>query len=113
VDRLTEAEESPDSQNGGTVALTREEVEHIAELAKLGLSDKEIEAFTEQLSSMLEYATILEQLDTDGISPTATVVRLRNVTRADESGPSLPQDDALANAPSATEGYFHVKAILE
>ena len=103
----------PDSWNEETVALTREEVEHIAELTKLGLSDAEIEAFREQLSAILDYAVILERVDTDAISPTATVLPLRNVMRADESGPSLAQEDALANAPSVTEGYFQVKAILE
>ena len=95
------------------MALSREQVEHIADLAKLGLSEEETELFREQLSAILEYATILASLDTDAIPPTATVLPLSNVTRADAPGPSLSQADALANAPSATEGYFQVKAILE
>jgi aspartyl-tRNA(Asn)/glutamyl-tRNA(Gln) amidotransferase subunit C len=93
--------------------LTREEVEHIADLAKLGLSEKEVETFRDQLSAILEYAGLLEQLDTDAISPTATVLPLTNVTRADKARPSLSQSEALANAPSSTEGFFQVKAILE
>jgi len=97
----------------GTVPLTRQEVKHIADLAKLGLSDKDISLFAEQLSAILEYAAILEQLDTSAISPTATVVPLRNIMRADEAGPSLTQNDALANAPRAADGYFQVRAILE
>jgi len=95
------------------VALTHGEVKHIADLAKLGLSDADIETFARQLSAILDYAAILERVDTDAISPTATVLPLRNVMRADKSSPSLTQDDALANAPSTAEGYFQVKAILE
>jgi aspartyl-tRNA(Asn)/glutamyl-tRNA(Gln) amidotransferase subunit C len=95
------------------MALTREEVEHVADLAKLGLTEEEIETYREQLSAILEYAALLERLDTDAIPPTATVLPLSNVMRADEPASSLSQADALANAPSATEGYFQVKAILE
>ncbi len=95
------------------MALTREEVEHIADLAKLGLSEEEIETLREHLSAILEYAAILERLDTDAIPPTATVLPLRNVMRADKPASSLPQADALDNAPSTAEGYFQVKAILE
>jgi aspartyl-tRNA(Asn)/glutamyl-tRNA(Gln) amidotransferase subunit C len=95
------------------MALTREEVEHVADLAKLGLTEEEIETYREQLSAILEYAALLERLDTDAIPPTATVLPLTNVMRADEPASSLSQADALANAPSATEGYFQVKAILE
>jgi len=95
------------------MALTREEVEHVADLAKLGLTEEEIETYREQLSAILEYAALLERLDTDAIPPTATVLPLSNVMRADEPASSLSQADALANAPSAKEGYFQVKAILE
>lgn len=95
------------------MVLTREEVQHVAELAKLGLTEEETETYREQLSAILEYAAILERLDTDAIPPTASVLPLTNVMRADKPAPSLPQADALANAPSATEGYFQVKAILE
>lgn len=93
--------------------LTRDQVEHVADLAKLGLSEEEIELYRRQLSAILEYAAILQQLDTKDIPPTATVLPLRNVMRADEPAVSLPQEDALANAPAAADGYFRVKAILE
>jgi len=93
--------------------LTRKQVEHVANLAKLDLTDEEIEIYRSQLSAILEYAAILNQLDTDAIPPTASVVPLRNVMRDDEPAPSLQQTDALANAPSAREGFFQVKAILE
>ncbi len=93
--------------------LTREQVEHVANLAKLALTEDEIEMYRQQLSAILEYAAILESLDTDAIPPTATVLPLRNVMREDQVAPSLKQADALSNAPSANEGFFQVKAILE
>ncbi|MGQ9517331.1 MAG: Asp-tRNA(Asn)/Glu-tRNA(Gln) amidotransferase subunit GatC, partial [Anaerolineae bacterium] len=70
--------------------LTLEQVEHIAELAKLGLTDQEKEGYRVQLSAILEYADMIQQLDTEAIPPTATVLPLRNVMREDEVTPSLP-----------------------
>jgi len=93
--------------------LSREEVEHIAELAKVGLTEEEKTLFQEQLSAILEYAEMLQQVDTAAIPPTATVLPLRNVMRPDEVRPSLPREDVLANAPQSEDGYFRVKAILE
>jgi aspartyl-tRNA(Asn)/glutamyl-tRNA(Gln) amidotransferase subunit C len=93
--------------------LTREQVEHVANLAKLALTEEEIETYRGQLSAILEYAAILQRLDTDAIPPTATVLPLRNVMRDDEPASSLQQAEALANAPSAKGGFFQVKAILE
>ncbi|HIP95716.1 MAG TPA: Asp-tRNA(Asn)/Glu-tRNA(Gln) amidotransferase subunit GatC [Anaerolineae bacterium] len=93
--------------------LSREEVEHIAELAKVGLTDEEKTLFQEQLSAILEYAEMLQEIDTTTIPPTATVLPLRNVMRPDEVHPSLPREDVLANAPQSEDGYFRVKAILE
>jgi aspartyl-tRNA(Asn)/glutamyl-tRNA(Gln) amidotransferase subunit C len=95
------------------MVLTRAEVEHIAELAKLGLTEEEKERFGPQLSAILDYAQMLQRLDTEAIPPTAAVLPLRNVMRPDEAAPSLPQEDILANAPDAAEGCFRVKAILE
>ena len=93
--------------------LSREEVEHIAELAKVGLTDEEKTLFQEQLSAILEYAEMLQEIDTTTIPPTATVLPLRNVMRTDEARPSLPREDVLANAPQSEGGCFRVKAILE
>ncbi len=93
--------------------LSRAKVEHIAELAKLGLTEEEKEKFREQLSAILEYAEVLQRLDTEAIPPTATVLPLRNVMRPDEVAPSFPQEDILASAPDAAEGCFRVRAILE
>lgn len=93
--------------------LTREQVEHVADLAKLGLSEGEIELYRKQLSAILEYAAILQRLDTEAIPPTATVLPLCNVMRADEPAPSLSQEDALANAPAVADGHFRVRSILD
>lgn len=95
------------------MALTREQVKHVADLAKLGLTEEEIELYREQLSAILDYFAALQRLDTSTIPPTATVLPLRNVMREDRPGPSLPQEDALANAPATSDGYFQVKAVLE
>jgi len=99
--------------SGSETKLTYVEVEHIAELAKLSLTGEEKEKFREQLSAILEYAEILQRLDTEAIPPTATVLPLQNVMAADEVRPSFPREDILANAPEAEDGCFKVRAILE
>ena len=93
--------------------LSREKVEHIAELARLSLSDEELALYQEQLSAILEHFARLQELETEAISPTATVLPLRSVMRADESRPSLPREDILANAPAAEGGCFRVPAVME
>lgn len=93
--------------------LSLAQVEHVAQLAQLTLSDQEKELFCEQLSSILEYAQRLQELDTSAISPTATVLPLENVMRDDQIRPSLPLEDALANAPDTQNDYFRVPVILE
>jgi aspartyl-tRNA(Asn)/glutamyl-tRNA(Gln) amidotransferase subunit C len=98
---------------GKETKLSHVEVEHIAELAKLSLTDEEKERFREQLSAILEYAEMLQHLDTEAIPPTATVLPLRNVTVADEVRPSFPREDVLANAPETEDSCFKVRAILE
>jgi aspartyl-tRNA(Asn)/glutamyl-tRNA(Gln) amidotransferase subunit C len=92
--------------------LSLEEVEHIATLARLGLSEEEKRRFQQQLSAVLEHAGRLDELDTDAISPTATVLPLRSVMRVDESRPSPPRETILANAPAAEEGCFRVPPVL-
>jgi aspartyl-tRNA(Asn)/glutamyl-tRNA(Gln) amidotransferase subunit C len=93
--------------------LSLEQVEHIAELAKLRLTDKEKERFREQLSDILAYAERLQALDTEAIPPTATVLPLRTVLRPDVPQPSMPREDILANAPAAQDGCFVVPAVLD
>jgi len=93
--------------------LAREQVIHVAELAKLKLTGAEIDLFQEQLSAILEYADRLEELDTASIPPTAGVLPLRNVMRPDQERPSFPRDVMLANAPEAEDGFIVVKAVLK
>jgi aspartyl-tRNA(Asn)/glutamyl-tRNA(Gln) amidotransferase subunit C len=95
------------------VKLSRAQVMEIAELAKLELTELEIEQFAGQLSDVLDYASRLEQLDTQDIPPTATVLPLKSVMREDVVRPSLPPEQALANAPDSIEGQFRVNAVLE
>ena len=95
------------------MALTREEVDHIAELAKLALTDAEKARFQEQLSAILDYAQRLRALDTEAIPPTATVLPLRSVMRDDAIAPSAPTASLLANAPKSTGDSFEVQAVLD
>lgn len=93
--------------------LTLAQVEHIAELARLALSDKEKALYQEQLSAILEYAERLQAVDTSAIPPTAAVLPLRSVMRADEPRDSMSREDVLANAPRATADCFQVQAVLD
>jgi aspartyl-tRNA(Asn)/glutamyl-tRNA(Gln) amidotransferase subunit C len=95
------------------VKLSHAQVVEIAELAKLELTEEEIEHFAEQLSAVLDYASRLEQLDTEHIPPTASVLPLQNVMRDDEVRPPLPREQVLANAPAAVDGQFRVDAVLD
>ena len=92
--------------------LTISDVEHVADLARLGLSAAEKERLRDQLSSILGHIEALGELDTKAIPPTAQVVELTNVMRADEVRPSLPREAVLANAPRQADGFFEVHAIL-
>lgn len=93
--------------------IDRSTVEHIADLAKLELTDEEINLYAGQLSAILEYAERLQALDTDAIPPTASVLPLRNVLRPDIIQSSLPRDEALANTADAAGGQFRVDAVLD
>jgi aspartyl-tRNA(Asn)/glutamyl-tRNA(Gln) amidotransferase subunit C len=93
--------------------LTIEEVEHIAELARLKLSEEEINRFREQLSDILDYAARLQSLDTSGIAPTSSVLPERSVLRPDEVQPSLSLEELLNNAPDTEKGQFRVPPVLE
>jgi aspartyl-tRNA(Asn)/glutamyl-tRNA(Gln) amidotransferase subunit C len=93
--------------------LSREEVEHIADLARLALSDEEVARYQGQLSTILEHFEHLQELETDDIPPTASVLPLRSVMRADEARPPLERERILQNAPEARDGCFKVPAVLE
>ena len=93
--------------------LSREDVLHIALLARLGLTEEEVDRFREQLSNILENFEILQQVDTTDVPPTAQSIPLQNVIRDDEVAPSLPQEEILANAPCKEGELFRVRAVLE
>ena len=93
--------------------ITREEIEHIALLARLSLSEEEKDLFGSQLSSILDYMEKLNELDTKNIDPTSHVLPLNNVMRDDIPVPSIPRGAALINAPSHTEKFFRVPKIIE
>lgn len=95
------------------MSLTRVEVQHIAELAKLQLTAAEAALYQEQLSDILDYMQHLNALDTEAIPPTATVLPLRSVMRDDIPCPSLPVEEVLANAPARAGNSFEVRVILE
>jgi len=95
------------------MTLSLEEVEHIAELARLQLSPAEKERYREQLSAILDYAARLQDLDTSDIQPTSSVLPPRSVLRDDEPRPGMPVEDLLCNAPQAEGRQFRVPAVLE
>ncbi|MGY0694983.1 Asp-tRNA(Asn)/Glu-tRNA(Gln) amidotransferase subunit GatC [Virgibacillus sp. FSP13] len=93
--------------------ISTEQVKHVANLARLAITDEEAERFTKQLSSILEYAEQLNELDTTGVEPTTHVLDLKNVLRKDEPKDWITQEDALKNAPDKKGDYFRVPSILE
>ena len=93
--------------------LTREQILHIARLARLGLSEAEINKMGEQLPDILENFEILQKVDTTDIPPTAQSIALQNVVRDDEVAPSLPPSEILSNAPRKEGDFFRVRAVLE
>ena len=93
--------------------LSREDVLHIALLARLGLIEVELERFMGQLSDILENFEVLQQVDTTDVPPTAQSIPLQSVVREDEVSDSLSQSQVLANAPQRDENLFRVRAVLE
>ena len=92
--------------------LTRADVVHVAHLARLALSDAEIDEFTGQLAGILDHAAQVAALDIADVPPTAHPIPLVNVLRADEPRPSVDRDEVLAAAPDAADGRFSVPRIL-
>jgi aspartyl-tRNA(Asn)/glutamyl-tRNA(Gln) amidotransferase subunit C len=93
--------------------ITRQEVEHVAKLARLELTDEEKERLTDQLSNILTYVEKLNELDTKGVEPTSHVLDINNVMRDDVPEESLSQELALANAPEKAAGHYKVPKIIE
>ena len=92
--------------------LSRGDVEHVAHLARLGLSAEELSLLEGQLNHILDQYTKLAELDTDAIAPTAQTIELENILRDDLVVPSLPVDEVLRNAPESADGFIVVPAIL-
>ncbi len=93
--------------------LTAKEVDHVALLARLKLTDEERERFTTQLNSILEHFEQLQQIDTTGVPPMSHAVPISNVLREDEPTPSLSPEEALRNAPDQAKGCFRVPRVIE
>lgn len=93
--------------------LSREEVLHISRLARLGLSEEEVDRLSRQLSQILESFEVLQEVETEGVPPTAQPNMLCNVLKEDKTKPSLPQDEVLANAPQKDGEFFRVRPVLE
>lgn len=93
--------------------LTLQEVNHIADLARLNLTDEEKQKYQEQLSAILDYAARLQQLDTSAIAPTASVLSTGSHLRADVAGQSLPVTETLRNSANKAEDQFRVPPVFE
>jgi len=95
------------------MSLSREEVIHIAQLARLGMTEADIEKAREQLSNILENFEVLKEVDTTDVPPTAQSITLRTVIREDVPRPSLTQEQVLANAPDREEDFIKLRAVLD
>ena len=93
--------------------ISIEDVQHIANLARLTLNSEEVKSSQEQLSHILDYIEKLNQLDTEDVHPTSHVIPIRNVTKADDQKDLFERDEILANAPSSEQGYFEVPQVIE
>jgi aspartyl-tRNA(Asn)/glutamyl-tRNA(Gln) amidotransferase subunit C len=95
------------------MSLSTEQVRWVAQLARLQLSDADLEIMTRQLGAIVDYVNQLQQVNTDGVEPLAHALPVHNVFRDDEPRPSLPVDAALANAPDRRGDFYGVPAVLE
>lgn len=93
--------------------LSREEIQHIALLARLGIDEADRDRFSNQLSNILDNFEILKKVDTTDVPPTSHPIVLHNVLREDEVMPSFTPEDILANAPHSEDGCFRIRAVLE
>lgn len=94
------------------MSLTRDDVQKVALLARLRLSDAELDAMTRQMSAIVEYVEQLGELNTDGVEPMAHAIEQHNIFADDEPRDSLPRDEALANAPKRDDECYRVPAVL-
>lgn len=93
--------------------ISKEQVKHVAHLARLAVTEEEVEQLTEELGAIIRYAEQLNELDTENVEPTTHVLDIKNVMRKDESREWITQEEALKNAPDHKDGQFRVPSILE
>ncbi|WP_019376944.1 Asp-tRNA(Asn)/Glu-tRNA(Gln) amidotransferase subunit GatC [Virgibacillus halodenitrificans] len=93
--------------------ITKEQVKHVANLARLAITEEEAEMFQGQLNSIISFAEQLNELDTEDVEPTTHVLDLKNVLRKDEPKEWITQEEALKNAPDKKDGHYRVPSILE
>jgi len=93
--------------------IARSEVEHVAGLARLALREEEVDLFTDQLNSILNYVAKLNELDTRDVEPTSHILPIKNVLRGDEKVLSMEREKVLLNAPDRTEEFFRVPKVIE
>ncbi len=93
--------------------ISREEVVHVAKLARLALREEEIDMFARQLSDILTYVEKLSELNTNDVEPTSHILPVKNVLREDEIGEALEREKVLGNAPDRTKEFFRVPKVIE
>lgn len=93
--------------------ITNEHIKKVADAVRIEISDKEAAKYTDEISSVIEYANILGELNTDDVKPTTHGIVLGNVLRKDKPKQSITQEDALQNAPDQEDGHFKVPSIME
>lgn len=95
------------------MSITRQDIDHVAKLARLALTEEERQLFTGQMGAILAYVEALNELNTDDVQPTSHAVPMQNAFRPDVVAPSIGHDRALANAPDTNETYFRVPPVIE
>ncbi|GAF65537.1 Asp-tRNA(Asn)/Glu-tRNA(Gln) amidotransferase subunit GatC [Alkalihalobacillus trypoxylicola] len=93
--------------------ITKDQVKHVAHLARLAITEEEAEMFTEQLDNIISFAEQLNELDTEGVEPTTHVLNMTNVLREDKPDKGLPVEEVLKNAPDHEDGQVRVPSILD
>ena len=94
------------------MSLSEKDVQYVAKLARLEVTDQEVAKYTQQLGNILDYVQQLSKLDTTNVEPLAHVLDLKNVTRPDKPAPSLTQQEVLSNGPEVQSGHFRVPKIM-
>ncbi|GEL08537.1 Asp-tRNA(Asn)/Glu-tRNA(Gln) amidotransferase subunit GatC [Salisediminibacterium halotolerans] len=93
--------------------ITKEQIEHVAHLARLSFTDEELNEFTDTLGQIIEFAEQLNEVDTDGVEPTSHATEVHNVLREDETKPSPARENSMRNAPDQENGQYKVPSVLE